>query len=123
VAEDVVFPDPGAVLRELIQLRFEKGNKTQLARELARLAGDKTTGKDLDKWRNYVNRWTRLQGEPNQHDPGDEHLELLAHALQEPVALLRLLYRQADLNRQVQAELEQALALFQAAEEPPEGVS
>jgi hypothetical protein len=88
VAEEGVSPDPGAVLRELIQLRYG-GNTTELARNLA---GPDSSKEERDKWRNYVNRWKRLRGEPNQHDPAEEHLERLAQALNEPVDLLRLLW-------------------------------
>ena len=88
MAEDGVSPDPGAVLRELIQLRYQ-GNSTELARVLA---GLDATDKELDKWRNYVNRWKRPRGHQHQHDPTEEHLERLAHALNEPLDLLRLLW-------------------------------
>lgn len=108
VAQDGGSPDPGEVLRELIQLRFG-GNVTALARVLA---GPDATKLERDKWRNYVNRWKRPKGAPNQHDPADEHLELLAQALGEPLCLLRLLYQHADREDQLrQSALQLARAL------------
>ena len=98
-------------------MRFH-GNTTALARTLA---GPKATREELDKWRNYVNRWKRLRGEPNQHDPQPEHLERLAMALNEPIDLLRLLYHDAALEDQLrQAALELARAL-RIPLGPPEG--
>jgi hypothetical protein len=116
VAEVGVSPDPGAVLRELIQLRFaDEANPTGNVTALARvLAGPGATKKEVDQWRNYINRWKRPRDAKNQHDPADEHLELLASALNEPLCLLRLLYHHAareDQLRETALEFARALGL------------
>lgn len=85
------------MLRELIDLRYG-GNVTALARTLA---GPDAKKDEIDRWRNYVNRWKRAGGDPNRHTPSDENLERLATALAEPVALLHLLYNQDRLLREL----------------------
>jgi transcriptional regulator with XRE-family HTH domain len=101
-------PDPADVLEELIRLQgfsIRSLAKTLVDNE------DKAEGQ-----RGELQQWIRGKRRGG-HDPKNESLDQLAEALKVPPYLLRLLYRQADLNRQVQSELEQALALL-AAEGP-----
>lgn len=105
MAEGGVSFDPGAILWELIQLRY-RGNVTALARELA---GPQASKDDIHRWRNYLNRWKRGRDQPNRHDPSDEHIQALARALSEPVNLLRLLWAQDAVARELR-QLEAQLA-------------
>lgn len=107
--------DPADVLRELIDL--QGFSIRGLAKELA---GPKASDNQWENQRRELTEW--VKGRRRGGNDPLESLDHLAKALKVPVYLLRLLYRQADVNQQVRAELEQALALLPAAEEPLEDV-
>jgi transcriptional regulator with XRE-family HTH domain len=111
VASDGATPDPGLVLRELIDLRLQ-GNVSALAR---RLAGDGATKDEVEMWRNYINRWKRERGHPNRHDPTPEHLERLAGALGEPLALLQVLYDRDSLLERIEQIESEVRAVLRSA--------
>jgi hypothetical protein len=114
VAEEGVSPDPGLVLRELVELRYD-GNYTEVARRLADLAGEP---ENVRKWRNYVNRWKRRRGAANVHTPETKHMVLLAEVLNEPLDLLRLLYAQDQALREIEQAQQQIEATARALRGP-----